>query len=822
MSACGSNAEVGGDRAGKDGKNQKDSNRGPVAPLPEEGWGTGANGNQSGEPGTESDLQIVFDGPEAIDIQLGEPLPALIFEATRGGRAIKAGWSVDRGELGSVSEEGVFMPTGGAGGWVTIRAGVGDVVAEKRIFLRLLAEQNGPTPAQIADGSQISSLVDEIWRGGGIGGVGGEGLGTPLTNSQLLELLAGEPQEDGVSESLELLYPYDGTVFPRGLLAPLLMWRWTPGDAEAIRMRVFTRSGSYQWTGTFGRPAILSASGAPTSRWIRHPIPQDVWEQATQSAGELLEDGSSDTLHVELVIAQGGKTYGPLTRTWGIAPGRLTGTVYYNSYGTNLVQNYTGNREYASGTVEFGAAVLGIRSGDTQPELVSGEGGCKACHTVSAQGTHLLVQGSADRKSNWMDLGLGPEEERERYLAGQDSHFAWAGLSPDGKYALTNAVDASTRNLTVGSGDLRYSSLWDMSQTPPVRVVESGLPSHLRAALPTFSPDGKSVAFAYLGGTGAGVPHGLATDGSVLAQMDFDAENGVFSNFRVLATDGHTGQHSHGLGWPSFSPTSRQVAFQEERYGVNGESYMGTREGARADIWWLDLSQEAPERVRLNHLNGRDSSGQSYLPVATYHGSGADRGYYYESRSRRTVPLVSSALGGPDDDTVVNYEPTVNPVATGGYAWVVFTSRRMYGNVAQGGPWLSDPRHYDFRDPKQITTKKLWVAAVRLDASPGEDPSYPAFYLPAQELLAGNARGYWVVDPCAGDGEACSTGDQCCGGFCQPQGEEGALICSQRTTTITCSNEQERCETSADCCNSASQCINQYCSRPAPPVPVPR
>ena len=34
------------------------------------------------------------------------------------------------------------------------------------------------------------------------------------------------------------------------------------------------------------------------------------------------------------------------------------------------------------------------------------------------------------------------------------------------------------------------------------------------------------------------------------------------------------------------------------------------------------------------------------------------------------------------DDTTLNYEPTVLPVVAGGYAWVVFTSRRLYGNVA--------------------------------------------------------------------------------------------------------------------------------------------
>ena len=37
----------------------------------------------------------------------------------------------------------------------------------------------------------------------------------------------------------------------------------------------------------------------------------------------------------------------------------------------------------------------------------------------------------------------------------------------------------------------------------------------------------------------------------------------------------------------------------------------------------------------------------------------------------------------------------MNPVPSGGYAWVVFTSRRLYGNVATINPFYSDPRYHD-------------------------------------------------------------------------------------------------------------------------------
>jgi hypothetical protein len=106
------------------------------------------------------------------------------------------------------------------------------------------------------------------------------------------------------------------------------------------------------------------------------------------------------------------------------------------------------------------------------------------------------------------------------------------------------------------------------------------------------------------------------------------------------------------------------------------------------------------------------------------------------------------------------------------------------------------------------------VAAIDLNAPAGTDPRHPAFYLPAQELLAGNSRGYWVVDPCQADGKHCETGDECCGGFCRPD-SNGALVCSN--VVPTCAQEFEKCSKDTDCCNTPSlTCINGRCASPSP------
>jgi hypothetical protein len=226
-----------------------------------------------------------------------------------------------------------------------------------------------------------------------------------------------------------------------------------------------------------------------------------------------------------------------------------------------------------------------------------------------------------------------------------------------------------------------------------------------------------------------------------------------------------------------------------------------TREGARSELWWTDLGA-SPVPVALAALNGKNAGGARYLPAGPQnHGSGTatDPGNWCNHDE------------SVSDDTTLNYEPTVLPVVAGGYAWVVFTSRRLYGNQLTATPWQSRPDLYDTTSLPQATVKKLWIAAVDLGAPPGTDPSHPAFYLPAQEILAGNSRGFWVLDPCKADGATCTSGDQCCNGFCEP-GSGGALICTNAPPMGTCANLQEKCATAANCCDPGAQCIDGFCA----------
>jgi hypothetical protein len=154
-------------------------------------------------------------------------------------------------------------------------------------------------------------------------------------------------------------------------------------------------------------------------------------------------------------------------------------------------------------------------------------------------------------------------------------------------------------------------------------------------------------------------------------------------------------------------------------------------------------------------------------------------------------------------------------VAVGGYYWVLLTSRRTFGNtIAPGGtlPRGDDPWGNE-SDPSP--RKKIWIAAIDIDHASKDDPSHPAFYLPGQELEAGNMRAFAALAPCKPNGQSCESGADCCNGFCRETGRtpEGVPILQcVPPPPNTCSNTDELCATAADCCDPRSICVNNRCT----------
>ena len=721
----------------------------------------------------------------------GAATPLAFTAVANGGATVTAAWAFDRGELGSMTSAGTFTPGMTYAGQGTVTAVYGRVVATTTLTITIRATENGGPPSAAGDaGANDAGDAGDAGDGslplnlGGNNGVGGNLLGGPV-DAPTLARLDGTPTAPTSSQQLGWLYPYDKTVWPRGILAPLLQWETTL-HVSAVRIHLSEKN--FDFVGTYAGVAPL----------VNDPIEQDAWTRATNSNG-------GEPLVVEVSVDDGTTAYGPITESWKIAKGVLQGTVYYNSYNSAIVNGGLVNGQQVG-------SVLSIAPGATDPQLAvaTTNGACYVCHTVSADGSTIIMQGPGIRNQDpptldqtsvysLSDGGTLVTHYSDYGTANQDKP-SWGALYPDGTMFVANSRDGF--HAYPGNSDLFPTATADNDAGPAGAIPSTGFTSVVtQAVTPAFSPDGRLLAFSYFGG--AGVTGVQPTGGHTLALMHFDcgaAMGSVACTGNSYAFSGLTlldSEPNHFLGWPSFLPDNAGVVYQTTLAPPSGGggSVLYTWNGAKAQITWANVpaSGAAAQPVMLGELNGFSAPGVSYLPTdIPAHG-------------------IDSTTGQPLD-AEWNYEPTVNPIATGGYNWVVFTSRRAYGNVLAGDPFADESQ-----TGPQPFTKKLWIAAVDANPTPGADPSHPAFYLPGQELLAGNMRGYWAVSPCKADGASCTTGAVCCGGFCE-QGAGGALVCG-KSTPMGCSQEYESCTSAADCCNPSDLCVNGRCSLPSPPPP---
>jgi hypothetical protein len=381
----------------------------------------------------------------------------------------------------------------------------------------------------------------------------------------------------------------------------------------------------------------------------------------------------------------------------------------------------------------------------TQPTVLLA--GCNTCHAVSANGNVLADSTGHNPGDATWDL----VNNTKQMATGPDTQFSFSALYPDGSFLLSCAtLPGSWPPNIPGMQGNNDSALYNTKTG--VKMAAPGFDGKIHKALmPIFSPDGTKVAFNHYDTGG----------GHTLAVMDFDVKTKTFSNLVDVVND-----QAHYVGWPAFLPDSSAIL-----YHADDRQDYATWTGAKANLVLVDLATK--KQTPLDALNGMNGS-NTYLPY------------------------------GPAEQNL-NYEPTILPEAVGGYFWVLFTSRRDYGNTIVTNSQDDQAR------------KKLWVAAIDLKPTPGKDPSHPAFYLTGQELSAGNMRGFWAFDPCKQNGTSCESGDECCGGFCRQVTESDGAIGRECVPPPTgCAQEFEKCTTASDCCGVSQGylCINGHCALP--------
>lgn len=157
----------------------------------------------------------------------------------------------------------------------------------------------------------------------------------------------------------------------------------------------------------------------------------------------------------------------------------------------------------------------------------------------------------------------------------------------------------------------------------------------------------------------------------------------------------------------------------------------------------------------------------------------------------------SAVLDNLNGGAMASFRPQFSPFNSGGFFWLLFTTTRPYGNDRAG-----------IRDQKLI-----WVAAINGRADGMSDPSFVPYFLDGQES-ATSLSPYWVPPPCRGNGNACSTGADCCSGECVPD-EMANPVCVPRR--MGCVMRGQTCSAQSDCCSGlVCDPTTRTCDSPAP------
>ncbi len=530
------------------------------------------------------------------------------------------------------------------------------------------------------------------------------------------------------------LYPYDKTVFPRGLIPPTLQFSGAGVDALYVRIRVE----GIDYRGYFG------ASKPP-----RVSLPEKVWNVVTLAAKATSE------VKVEVTKSEGGKITGPIAETWRIAQGSLAGTIYYETYNSKLI----GGAPMPSplGPVASGVGIMKIEPGAKEPTILK-KGCANVCHTASSDGSTLVasvelvnpdVNDTKNQKYNSKSAVYDLRNGATQIVKSETQVFTYGALTPDGKYSMmARNYRTSFTDPSIAGAALTWSQLYDTHTGKVVPTVGWAVKN---PGVPAFSPDGKRLAF---------INYDTHPLGDTLTVVNFDQTLLTFTSpvDVVTVTRKNETSTNENVGWPAFTPDSKTVVYQS---GVS--PWYETHDLNRADVYGVDVATKKEQC--LYALNGYRSNGTVYLPAT---------------------------------DPQTNFAPTILPVAVGGYYWVVFTSHRSYGNILEskagnnrygklwvaamdiGGNLDKDPSHPAFYlDGQEIEADNLrgfWVLSpCKDDGKDCKDGS---------ECCGGYCRSVSGApvcvlppDSCANESEKCVTSGDCCTG--------GSLCINGRCTMPT-------------------------------------
>ena len=261
--------------------------------------------------------------------------------------------------------------------------------------------------------------------------------------------LQGTPTGATRARRATIIYPYDQTVFPLGLLAP--GGAVLGGIGRARRLQDQPRHDGLP----LGR---LRARGQ--SRPAPGRDPAGMWDGALSSA-QPTSSNPQAVVVLSIVKAASGVAYGPAQAHLIIAPGQLTGVIYYESYSGDALPD--GGTDFGLWAVKPGSDAAAVAPAAGLRHLPRRRGVGEHDHDGHGRGRYGPLTGvfRIETDGGYTQLATSPANLPYPITGNVDSRgLGWGTVSPDGKVVLRGARPVLGRADASRLGGPRRAARW--------------------------------------------------------------------------------------------------------------------------------------------------------------------------------------------------------------------------------------------------------------------------------------------------------------------------------------------------------------------------
>jgi hypothetical protein len=337
-------------------------------------------------------------------------------------------------------------------------------------------------------------------------------------------------------------------------------------------------------------------------------------------------------------------------------------------------------------------ATMRIKPGAAQPDVLLGN--CNVCHYVSADGSTIvatldvttpITSGAYDLKNNARAITQGnPTRLHLRRASTRTAASSWR--------AELRRRSPASRTMPVGR---RTSTTRRRGPSSPRRAGTASSPTGRCRPSRRTARRSRSTT---------------TTRARVTRSPSWTST----SRPHVLEPRRRRDGPDNFLGWPAFTPDGEWVVYDADSrsdFATWNRRHLGRSRTCRSP------TSPSQTTVRCSRSQRR---GQ-----------------------RPVLPALRRAAEGH-----MNYEPTVLPVAVGGYYWVVFTSRREYGNtINDADPYYGGPTEPRAPSPsaRSSGSRRSTSTTPSTRARARTTSATRRSTCPARSSQTGNYRGFWAL-----------------------------------------------------------------------------